>query len=450
MSVEVKIKKGKNILLKGSADKVISEAPVENTFAVKPSDFTGVIPKMLLKEGAEVKAGTPLFYSKTDDRIKFTSPVSGEIAEIKRGAKRKILEVIILADKKSSYVDFGKEDVSKLDRNKIVERLLESGVWPFIKQRPFDVIANPSDKPKAIFISAFNSAPLAEDYDFIMHRQNAEFQSGLDVLVKLTDGKVHLNINGSIKADDTFMNAKGVQINRIYGPHPAGNLGVQIHHIDPLNKGEVVWIVNPADVKIIGRLFKEGRFDVSRTIALCGSRVKAPKYYKTFACASIKNLLNGLIESGENRIISGNVLTGTKISSDGYIGFYDHQITVIPEGGEDEFLGWIAPGFNKFSLSRTFPSWMMPGKEYNLNTNKNGEERAFVMSGEYEKVFPFNIYPVHLLKAILIEDIELMENLGIYEVAPEDFALAEYGCTSKINAQEIVRRGLDLVKKETM
>lgn len=450
MSVEVKIKRGANIPLKGSADKVVSDAPAESTYAVKPADFPGVVPKLLLKEGAEVKAGTALFYDKNNEKIKFASPVSGEIAEIRRGAKRKILEVVILSDKNIEYKDFGKKDVSSMDRQAIVDAMLESGVWPFIRQRPFDVIARPDQKPKAIFISAFNSAPLAEDYDFILHRQDAEFQNGLNVLKKLTDGTVHLNINGSIKADDAFLNANAVQINKVFGPHPAGNPGVQIHHIDPVNKGEVVWVVNPQDVIIIGKLFSEGKFDASKTIALCGSMVKAPKYYKTRMGASVKNLMDGQLEGGSRRVIAGNVLGGKKIAEDGFLGYYDNQITVIPEGGNHQFFGWIAPGFDKFSFSKTFFSWMMPGKKYDLSTNLNGEERAFVMSGEYEKVFPMDIYPVHLLKAILIEDIELMENLGIYEVAPEDYALAEYGCTSKINAQEIVRRGLDLVLKETM
>ena len=450
MSVEVKLRKGVNIRLKGSADKIVSDAPEENTYAIRPSDFPGLVPKMILKEGAEVKAGTPLFYDKSDERIRLSSPVSGEIAEIRRGEKRKILEVVILADKKVQYVDYGKSDVSSASRESIISKLLDSGVWPFIKQRPFDVIADPDQKPKSIFISAFNSAPMGEDYDFIMHRNDAAFQSGLDVLKKLTDGKIHLNINGSIKADDTFLNAKGVQINKIYGPHPAGNVGIQIHHIDPINKGEVVWVVNPQDVMIIGRLFTQGRFDASRMIALCGSMVKSPKYYKTMLGASVKNLLNGQLEEGNKRVISGNVLTGTRIAEDGFVGFYDNEVSVIPEGGKDEFFGWMAPGFNKFSLSKTFFTWMMPKKEFSLDTNMNGEERAFVMSGEYEKVIPMDIYPVHLLKAILVEDIELMENLGIYEVSPEDFALAEFACTSKINAQSIVRMGLDLVRKETM
>ena len=447
--MEVKIRRGANIKLKGSADKVISDAPAEETYALKPSDFSNVVPKLLVKEGAEVKAGTALFYDKNDDRILFTSPVSGEVAQIKRGDKRKILEVVILADKETKYENFSTGELSGMDRGAVVSTLLKSGVWPFIKQRPFDVIADPDSKPKAIFISAFNSAPLGEDYDFIMHRQDEVFQAGIDVLCKLTEGKVHLNINGAIKADDAFLNAKNVQINKIHGPHPAGNVGVQIHHIDPINKGEVVWVINPQDVTVIGKLFTEGKFDASRTIALCGSMVKSPKYFKTRMGASVKNLLSDQLNEGDKRAIAGNVLTGSRIDTDGYLGFYDHQVTVIPEGGNDQFMGWLAPGLDKFSLSKTFLSWMMPGKEYDLSTNMNGEERAFVVTGEYEKVFPMDIYPVHLLKAILIEDIELMESLGIYEVAPEDFALAEYACTSKINAQEIVRNGLDLLKKET-
>lgn len=450
MSATVKIKKGANIFLKGSADKVVAEAPVAETYAVKPTDFSGVIPKMLVKQGDEVKAGTPLFYDKNDERIVFASPVSGEVAEIKRGAKRKILEVIVLADKELRYEEIGAKDPASMERGQLIETLLKSGIWPFVKQRPFDVIARPDDTPKAIFISAFNTAPLAADNDFIVHRQDQLFQAGIDVIKKLTPGKVHLNINGNAKADDAFMNAKGVQINKIYGPHPAGNVGVQIHHIDPVNKGEVAWVLKPQDVLAIGKLFKEGHYDVSRTIALTGSKVKSPKYYKTRLGASLKGLLAEHAETEGARVISGDVLTGTHIEADGYLGSYDNQVSVIPEGGNDQFFGWLAPGFDKFSLSKTFMSWMTPSKTYDLNTNLNGENRAFVMSGEYEKVFPMDIYPVHLLKAMIIEDIEQMENLGVYEVAPEDFALCEYACTSKIEVQQIVREGLDLVRQETL
>ena len=450
MSRDIKIRKGVNINLKGSADKVVSDSPAESTYAVKPTDFPGLIPKLLIKEGSEVKAGTAIFCDKGNEALKFVSPVSGEIEEIRRAEKRAIREVVILADRKNEYVDFGKKDVRQANREEVISKLLESGVWPMLRQRPYDIIANPSDKPKAIFISAFSSAPLGEDYDFIMHRRGEAFQSGIEVLKKLTDGIIHLNINGSIKADDAFLNARSVQINKITGPHPAGNVGVQIHHIDPLNKGEIIWTVNPQDVIAIGKVFTEGRFDASRIIAVCGSRVKSPKYFKTIQGACVKNLLSGLLEEGPSRIISGNVLTGSKINTDGYVGFYDHQVTVIPEGGEEEFMGWMMPNLGKFSLSGTFLSWLTPGKEYNLNTNMNGELRPFVISGQYEKLLPMDIYPVHLLKAILVEDIELMEKLGIYEVAPEDFALAEYECTSKIAVQQLVRKGLDLVRKETM
>ncbi len=449
MSIEVKLKKGVNINLLGEADKVVTESPKAETFAVKPPDFAGVVPKMLVKAGEEVKAGSPLFFDKNNEKIVFSSPISGEVAEIKRGEKRRILEVIILADKEVKYEDYGVTPLSDMSREQIIEKMLKSGVWPLMRQRPFDVIANPDKQPKAIFVSAFNTGPMAADNDFIMHRKDELFQKGLDVLSKLTDGKVHLNINGAIKADETFLNAKGVQINKFKGPHPAGNVGVQIHHIDPINKNEVAWTLNPQDVLILARLFHEGKVDMERTIALTGSEVKQPKYYRMIAGQCIKNILHDNLKDGAVRAISGDVLTGTHIETDGYLGYYDDQITVIPEGGNDQFMGWLSPGLDKFSLSKTFLSWMTPKKKYRLNTNLNGEERAFVMTGEYEKVFPMDIYPVHLLKAIMIEDIELMEKLGIYEVAPEDFALCEFGCTSKIDIQEIVRQGLDVVRKET-
>jgi Na+-transporting NADH:ubiquinone oxidoreductase subunit A len=281
-----------------------------------------------------------------------------------------------------------------------------------------------------------------------MAGHEADFQTGLDALKKLTDGTIHLNVRSGSTAV-VFMQAKGVQLNNISGPHPAGNVGTQIHHIDPLNKGETVWYINPQDVLIIGRLFNEGRFDASRVIALTGSSVNDPKYYKTIIGCAVKHKLDdGGLKGGEHRIISGNVLTGKQISAYGYLGFYDTQLTVIPEGHEFEFMGWLAPGFNKFSMSRAFFSWLKPNKKHELDTNLHGEERPFVVTGEYEKVFPMDIYPVHLLKSILVEDIDMMEKLGIYEVVEEDFALCEVVCTSKIKSQEIIRRGLDIVRRE--
>lgn len=448
MSKTIKISRGADIKLKGAAEHILIIAEQPETVSIKPTDFHGLTPKLAVKVGDEVSAGSELFYSKYNEKIKFTSPVSGEIVEIKRGDKRKILEIKVLADKKNKHIDFGKSDPNSLSREEIISKLLSSGVWPLIRQRPYSNIANPFDKPKSIFISGFKSAPLATDVDFILHGQGELFQFGINAISKLTDGKVHLNLHADHKATGVLSNCKGVQINKFSGPHPSGNVGIQIHHVDPINKGEKVWYMDSQTVLTIGALFKDGIYDATRIVALTGSQVKKPKYYKTVIGVSLKNLLADQVEIGNNRIISGDVLSGTKTSSESYLGFYDDQITVIPEGVTPEFMGWLAPGTEKFSLSKTFFSWLTPNKEYDLTTALNGEERAFVMSGQYENVLPMDIYPVHLLKAILAEDIEQMENLGIYEVAPEDFALCEYSCTSKIDVQHIVRKGLDLIEKE--
>ena len=450
MSKSIKIKNGLNINLTGEAIKQLAVLPLAEVFAVKPSDFPGITPKLVVKEGDEVLAGTTLFYDKYNESVKFSSPVSGEIIEVLRGDKRKLLGIKILADKDIKYLPFNKANPDEINREQIIEALLNSGIWTLIRQRPFGIIAKPSETPKSIFISAFDSNPLAPDIDFIMQGENEEiFQTGLNALIKLTNGNIHLNVDGAKTPASIFNNAKGVIINKFSGPHPAGNVGVQIHHIDPVNKGETVWYINPQDILIVGKLFTQGKFDAGRIIALTGSRVSSPKYYKTIIGSSVKNILSdGGLKAGENRIVSGNVLSGTQIQADGFLGYYDTQITVIPEGNESEFMGWLAPGLKKFSMSRSFFSWLSPNKKYNLNTNLHGEERPFVVSGEYEKVFPMDIYPVQLLKSILIEDIEMMEQLGIYEVLEEDFALCEFVCTSKIKSQEIIRRGLDLIQKE--
>ena len=449
MSKYIKIKRGLNIKLAGEAGKVFSNIPLPETFAIKPPNFIGITPKLLVQQGDEVQAGTPLFFDKNNEAIKFCSSVSGEVIEIIRGAKSQIMEIKILADKEISYADFNKANPNELSREEIIRLLLNSGVWPFIRQRPFGIIANPDDIPESIFISAFDSNPLAPDYNFIIKGNEADFQTGLDAVKKLTNGKIHLNINADSTKATAFTNVKGVEINQISGPHPAGNVGVQIHHIDPVNKGELVWYLNPQDIVIIGRLFNQGKFDATRIIALTGSQIKNPQYFKTITGSAVKNMIaeSGL-KDGENRIISGNVLTGNKISADGYLDFYDSQLTVIPEGHEYEFMGWLAPGFNKFSMSRAFFSWLTPNKKHELNSNLHGEERPFVITGEYEKVLPMDIYPVQLLKSILIEDVEMMEKLGIYEVVEEDFALCEFVCTSKIESQDIIRRGIDIIRKE--
>jgi Na+-transporting NADH:ubiquinone oxidoreductase subunit A len=443
MAETIKIKRGVNIPLVGEPQREITEVSSDSC-AIKPADFHGLIPKMMLKEGAEVKVGTPLFHDKYHDQIVYTAPVSGEVTQVLRGDKRLILEIRVLADKEQKYETFS-TDSDSVDQ--IKKTLLSSGMWPFFKQRPYDVVANPTDTPKAIFISAFDSAPLAPDYTYILKDRGADLQKGIDVVSKLTSGKVYLNINGREDAG-VFGILKGVVLNKFEGPHPAGNPGVQIHHLNPINKGERVWVINPQDLAAIGYLFNQGKLDNHRTIALTGSECKNPGYLKVRLGSQIKPMVSGRLAAGGIRIISGNVLTGYKTNEDGYLGAYHHQITAIPESHEPEFFGWIAPGFDKFSLSRSFFSWLMPAKKYRLNTLQHGEERAFVMSGQYEKVFPFDIYPVHLLKAMLTENVDEMEKLGVYEVAPEDFALCEFGCTSKIEVQKIVRNALDLIQKE--
>lgn len=446
MSKNIKIRKGADIKLAGAAERVKTESAAAASYAIKPTDFYGLTPKLVVKEGDSVKAGSPIFQDKYNEYLKFTSPVSGKVTEIVRGAKRKILEIRITPDGTNAAEQF---DVSNLNSEvKLKEVLMASGLWAFIKQRPYDVIANPQESPKSIFISAFDSAPLGPDYDFVLHGQLSAFQTGIDALAKLTKGKVHLNMRSGASADATFKDSKNVEKNMFAGPHPAGNVGVQIHHIDPINKGQRVWTVNVQAVAMIGRFLQTGIVDMTKTVALAGSEVEKPKYYTTKVGAQISSITASNVRQGDNRIISGNVLTGNQVSESGYLGFYDDLITVIPEGREPQFMGWLAPNFNKFSLSRAYFSWLLPNKSYRLNTNMNGEDRAFVMSGQYENVLPMDIYPVHLIKAIMTKDIEKMEALGIYEVAPEDLALCEYACTSKIGVQNWIREGIDVALQE--
>ena len=453
MSKSIKIRKGLDIRIKGDAERSSTEVPLSSTYAIKPTDFHGLIPKLLKRVGDPVKAGTIIFQDKYREDIKYVSPVSGKIQEVKRGAKRKILEVIIEADKEISYEVGNPVDVASLDRETAKEALLASGLWPFIKMRPIDVVANYTDTPKSIFISGFDSSPLAPDYDYLLYTRDKEFQAGIDVLNKLTDGNVNLQLRAKGGTDAAFTQAKKVVANKVSGPHPSGNVGPQIHQIDPINKGEVVWTVNAQDVAIIGRCLLTGRYDASKLVALTGSEATNRKYYKVIIGANASDVLNGNCNTDNVRYISGNVLTGSQIESDGYIGFYDSQLTVVPEGNEHKFFltkGWLEPGFKKLSNNSAYPSKIFGPKKFDVDTNLNGEERAFVVTGEYEKVFPFDIYPVHLIKSVMVNDIDSMEKLGIYEVAPEDFALCEFVCTSKINSQEIVREGLDVIHKECM
>ena len=446
MSTDINIKKGLTIKLKGGANHQTSLANRSKKFAINPPGFHGIQPKLLVKIGDKLKVGDAIFYTKQNEQIKFTSPVSGEVKDIVRGAKRKILSIEISADAKDTFVDFGPKTPSKLAGPQVKESLLESGCWPMIRQRPYDVIANPSDNPKSIFISAYATAPLAASHLVTLEGREKEFQAGVDALTKLTEGQVHLSVGGS----DSFLDGiKGVVLHKVSGKHPAGNVGIQIAKIDPVNSGERVWIVDPQDVASIGSLFLTGKYNPTKVIALAGTQVESPQYYTVIQGTQIKDIVGGKLKSGKSRIISGNPLTGTAVGLNDTIGFYHDSISVLPEGDHYSFFGWMPfIGNHKFSMSRTFFSWLTPNKEYDLDTNLNGEERAFVITGEMEKVLPMDIFPMQLLKATMTQDIEKMENLGIYEVAPEDFALIDFISTSKIEAQQIIREGLDLMIKE--
>jgi len=448
MSKDIKIKKGLTINLKGEADKTLSKAPRSRTFAIRPSDFHLITPKMVVKEGAKVQAGDTLFYSKSNDAIKFASPVSGTLSAIERGAKRVITKILVEADQEDSYKDFGVMDVSSASADVIKDRLLASGCWAFVKQRPYDVIANPESTPKAIFVSGYSTAPLAADLDFSLRGKEAELQAAITALSKLTEGVVHVSIGKS--GASPLEGMKNCVIHNVSGPHPAGNVGTQIGKIDPVNKGEVVWTVSAQDLVIIGELLLTGKYNAERVIALAGSSVKAPKYYTTKIGAEVSTFVydSGLTED-HSRVISGDVLTGTQISPKSHLGYYNNTVSIIPEGDDYEFFGWNKPIFNKISTSRALTfSWLFPKKKFDLNTNTNGEHRAFVVTGGYEEVFPMDIYPLQILKACMVKDLDAMEALGMYEVAPEDFSLTEFVCVSKQPHQKIIREGLDLMYKE--
>ncbi len=445
MSKDIRIKRGLTLQLKGEAEKQLIEAPRSKTYAIKPPDFHSVVPKMVVKEGGRVLAGDELFYNKYAEDVRFTSPVSGIVQEIKRGAKRRILEVIIEADATDEYKDFGKLSAASGDVEAVREMLFKSGCGAFINQRPYDIVADPKDEPKAIFISAVSTAPLAADLGFILKDKVAAFQEGIYALQKLTKGKVHLSVD---ECSASVLNGiKGVELHNVKGPHPAGNVGIQIHSIDPINMGEKVWTVGAEDVSIIGNLFLTGHYRAERTIALTGSEAKERKYYSTIIGANSADIIGEVTPN--IRIISGDVLTGTKISNNQFLGFYPNSITLIPEGNQYRMLGWLPFTYNNIhSNSRTSLSFLFPNKKFEPTTNLNGEERALVVTGEMEEVLPMDIFPMQLLKACMAGDIEKMENLGIYEVAPEDFALIDYVNTSKIEAQDIIRLGLDLMITE--
>jgi Na+-transporting NADH:ubiquinone oxidoreductase subunit A len=413
-----------------------------------PDDFTGVTPKVVVKEQVHVLAGEPLFIDKNHPEVKFVSPVSGVVASVERGARRKVMNIIVNPDKDQQFADFGKKNPASLNGEQVKAALLEAGLFAFMRQRPYDVIANPDNAPRAIFISAFDSAPLAPDFELQLKGEETNFQTGLDALAKIA--KTYLGI--SVKQQSAALTqAKNVTVTAFDGPHPAGNVGVQINHVAPVNKGEVVWTIGAEAVIFIGRLFNTGKVDLTRTVALTGSEFVKPCYVKMLVGAKLDNVFKGHVTEGKTlRYISGNVLTGKQVNAENsYLGAFHAQLTVIPEGNDvHEMLGWIMPRVNDFSTSRSYFSWLQGKKEYVMDARVKGGERHMIMSGEYDSVFPMDIYPEYLVKAIIAGDIDKMEALGIYEVAPEDFALCEFVCSSKVEVQRIVREGLDALRAE--
>jgi len=480
----ITIRKGLDLPIGGAAEPRLTDARSITTYAVKPTDFVGLTPRLVVEEGDTVCVGDALFVDKHNERIRFTSPINGHVKAIVRGEKRKLLEVVVEAEFKSTGSD-GNASSTPQTADDIKATMLQCGLWTMLRQRPFGTVANPDDKPKAIFVSAFDSAPLAPDYDFALQGKETFFAKGIEALTTLTDGKVHIcfhpnqklveQLTSSNASQFSIINSK-LSIHFIKGPHPAGNIGTQIAKIDPINKGEVIWTMNAQDVAVLGELVTTGIYRPEKVIAVAGPNIKNPHYYRIKASACISEIIKGQLLNNdypkmdadntakESRIISGDILSGTQIAVDGFIGAYDDLVSILPEGDYYDFMGWLMPGFRKFSFSRTFLSGFMPkstfkpmGMElprfesfWKFDTNTHGDERPLVFTGNFERVFPFDIYPTQLIKACIVGDIDLMENLGIYEVEPEDFALCEFIDTSKTDIQAIIREALEKLRKEAM
>ena len=447
MASVIKLSKGLDMNLKGKAVKEKTNIVRGSELALTPDAFVGMTPKVVVKEGDMVKAGDALFVNKQYPDVKFASPVSGQVSAVIRGERRKVLCVKVKADQEQQYVDYGKKDVAQLDGEAVKQALLEAGLFGYIDQLPYAVSTNPETQPKAIFVSALRDKPLAADFEFELEGNENDFQTGLTALSKMA--KTYLGI-GSQQTATALTQAKDVEVNIFDGPCPAGNVGVQVNHLDPVNKGETVWTVDPSAVIFFGRLFNTGKVDLRRLIAVAGSEVERPAYVEALVGDRVGDLLAGNLKEGKNlRIINGNVLTGKPCSLDDYVGAHTSEITVIPEGDDaDEFLGWILPRFKQFSVNRSYFSWLCGKKSYALDARIKGGERHMIMSGEYDKVLPMDIYGEYLIKAIIAGDIDRQEALGIYEVSPEDFALAEFVDSSKLELQRIVREGLVVLRKE--
>ena len=447
MANVIKLRKGLDVNLKGQAAKEVFDVESPGVFALMPDDFTGTKPKVVVKEGDAVKVGDALFVDKVRPEVKFVSPVSGKVTLVERGDRRKVLTVRVAADAQQQYVDFGKKNLEQMTAQDVKDTLLETGLFGFFKQRPYDVVPDPSVSPKAIFVSAFNSMPLAADFEYVLKGREADFQTGLDALAKMA--KTYLGVSAK-QAAPALTAAKNVTVNVFDGPAPAGNVGVHINHIDPVNKGETVWTLGAEEVIFVGHLFNTGKLDFTRLVAFAGSEVKQPAYCRMTVGQKLSTLVEGRVSEGRTlRVISGNVMTGVKTTADGFLGAHATEVNVIPEGDDvHEMFGWIMPRFSDYSSSRAYCSWLFGKKAYALDARVKGGERHMIMSGEYDRVFPMDIFPEQLVKAIITGDIDRMEALGIYEVAPEDFALCEFVDSSKLEVQRIVREGLDMLRKE--
>ena len=450
MSNNIDLKKGLDIPISGAAAQKTAKVTVPGTVAVKPTDFRGLKPRLLVRERDKVLAGSPVLADKESPDILFTSPVSGTVTEIVRGEKRKLLEVRIKADATQEHLEFAVGQVANLDADQVKSLLMKAGLWPALVQRPYGIIANPAVKPKAIFVSAFSTAPLAADMEYVLRDEFDDIQTAVNALSKLTDGGIHISLNADNASGTPFHKLENATFHTFSGKHPAGNVGVQIHHISPIVKGDTVWTISPVMLAAIGKFLNTGKYDMSRLIAVTGPKAIGPAYVKGLPGMSMRDLKEFYDNSGSDiRFISGDVLTGTNVGEDGFLGFFDNQVTLIKEGNEHELLGWAKPFRTKqFSTSHTYFSWLTPKKKYEMDTNLHGGPRAFVMSDVYSKVLPMHIYPVYLIKACLAEDIDKMEQFGIYEVLEEDLALCEYVCPSKIEIQSILSDGISLMMKE--
>lgn len=441
-----RVRKGYDLKLVGSPTEELVKAPHPQRVILYPDDFKGFSPKLSVKEGDRILAGDAVFHSKGDATLIIPSPVSGTVSRVVRGDKRLLLHVEIDADAQTEFRSFGAAEPQSMDRSAIIEKLKASGVWSLVQMRPYGIVAKPSDQPKAVFVNSMDTAPHAPHIAVQLSGREQEFTTGMEALKKLSDRTV-LSVREGASLP-VFESISGIEVHAFSGPHPSGNTSVHIQHLAPLNKGEVIWTLTAQDVCAVGALFMTGTCRLDRVISVTGAGVAEPKHMTVIPGSRISDVVGRTVQSEGMRIISGNVLTGKQVSMEDALHFYHHQISTLPEGDQPDFLGWLLPGFDKFSLSRTFFSWLTPSKTFALDTNMHGEQRNFVMTGQYERVFPFDIYPLQLLKAMWASDIDKMEQLGIYEIVEEDFALCEVICTSKQPLQELVREALDTVHSE--